>query len=223
MENMNKKPVDEDKVNNRMADLLKQSLDSYDSSGKDVSEINHNNPNGKKDTPCLVSTDLMNFTKILEAMDVISESLDAIDPGEEQIEGTVSYDKDAVLEELNRIFTPVLITQSIEKEIADKEHMELNEAAVLTERSIIKFDDEARMSQLIAVCAKLIAKAKNTNDWQMFVKASELKKKSALDIQKNEFEAAKALAQQYLVKVSTTNNSSVARDAANDLLPQTQH
>ena len=79
------------------------------------------------------------------------------------------------------------------------------------------------MSQLIAVCAKIIAKQKNTKAWQMFKKASVIKKEAALNMQKEEYENAKILAQKYLVAVSTTNPSSVARNAATELLPQTQH
>ena len=35
--------------------------------------------------------------------------------------------------------------------------------------------------------------------------------------------SAIALAQRYLIMVSTTNNSSVARAAAQELIPETQH
>ena len=57
----------------------------------------------------------------------------------------------------------------------------------------------------------------------MYRKAAEVRNNMKLNIQKQEYEAAKALAQKFLVKVSTTNNSSVARQAANELLPETQH
>ena len=43
-----------------------------------------------------------------------------------------------------------------------------------------------------------------------------------LEIQKDEYDEAKELAQKYLVNVATSNNSSVARNAAQSLLPQTQ-
>ena len=77
------------------------------------------------------------------------------------------------------------------------------------------------MSQLINVCAKLIAKAKNTKAWQLFKQAASLKKKAGLDLQQDEYEAAKELAQKYLVKISTSNPSSIARQAALSLLPKT--
>jgi hypothetical protein len=91
------------------------------------------------------------------------------------------------------------------------------------EKNIIKFDDETRMAQLIAVCALLIARKKNSEKYQTYQKAATIKNKMKLEIQKDEYDAAKTLAQKYLVNVSTTNNSSVARDAANKLLPETQH
>ena len=91
------------------------------------------------------------------------------------------------------------------------------------ERNIISFDNKTRMAQLISVCALLIARQKNSEKYQMYKKAAVIKNKMKLDIQKEEYEAAQSLAQKFLVKVATTNNSSVARDAANALLPETQH
>ena len=87
----------------------------------------------------------------------------------------------------------------------------------------LKFDEPTRMAQLISVCAKLINKQRNTPEWQLYKKAAVLRNKANLDMQKNSYDEAKALAQKYLVMVSTTNTSSSARDAANDLLPQTNH
>lgn len=164
------------------------------------------------------------YKQILEAMEEISSTMSDMP---EDIENSdiepkqINYD--ALVEELNKIFTPVLISQSMEKDISSEINNEISEATVLTEKNIITFDDPARMAQLRATCALLIAKQKNTDKWQTFVKANEMKKQSKLDIQKEEYEFAKILAEKYLVKVSTTNNSSVARDAANTLLPHTQN
>jgi len=91
------------------------------------------------------------------------------------------------------------------------------------ERNIISFDNKTRMAQLISVCALLIARQKDTEKYQMYKKAAVIKNKMKLEIQKDHYDEAQALAQKFLVKVATTNNSSVARDAANDLLPETQH
>ena len=79
------------------------------------------------------------------------------------------------------------------------------------------------MAQLIAICARLIQKQKNTENYQLFAKAHKIKKQADLNMQKDEYDAAKKLAQDYLKKVSVENNSPVARDAANALLPATQH
>lgn len=147
--------------------------------------------------------------------------LDQKDPANEEI--SKEYDKDAALEELNNLFTPVLVMQNFEKDIADHTISEMESANVLTEKTLIKFDDEARMAQLIAVCAKIIAKQKDTESWKLFKKASALKKEASVRLQKEEYDDAKELAQSYLVSVSTKNPSSVARSAATELLPQTQH
>lgn len=166
----------------------------------------------------------MNHQLILEAMDDALNNLTADNPLDEPISANDNkgVDEEALLKELNTLYTPVLVQQSLEKDIAARTNAESATSGTLTERSIIKFDDKDRMAQLIAVCAKLIAKQKNTESWQEFQKAAALKKQSDLNIQKEENDAAKTLAQKYLVMVSTTNASSVARDAATDLLPQTQ-
>lgn len=135
----------------------------------------------------------------------------------------INYEE--LVEELNRLYTPILISQNMEKEISHEvsnEIMNSNPDDEYTERNIISFDDPARMSQLIATCALLIARKKNTPNWQKFAQASQAKKESKIDIQKEEYNFAKILAEKYLVKVSTSNNSSVARDAATGLLPHTQ-
>jgi hypothetical protein len=79
------------------------------------------------------------------------------------------------------------------------------------------------MAQLISVCSLLIARQKNTKEYQMYKKAADIKNNMKLEIQKREYSAASDLAQKFLVKVSTTNNSSIARKSASDLLPETQH
>lgn len=172
-----------------------------------------------------MANEYTSMDQILEAMDDISASIE--NQSDDIIESPMNaenvLDDQDLMDELNKIFTPVLVSQGFEKEIADKKQSEITEAGVLTEKNIIAFDEPARMSQLISVCALLLAKKKNSPKWQMFVKAAAIKKQSKIDIQKEEYDNAKALAQKYLVMVSTTNNSSVARDAATDLLPQTQH
>ncbi len=168
-----------------------------------------------------------NVEQILEAMRVLLEEMsdetcDVTDQCVEEIPSADVEDKE-LMDELNKIFTPVLVSQKFSKDISDHSNEALSEAGVLTERNIIAFDDETRMSQLISVCALLLAKKKDTENWKLYKQAALLKKQSKINIQKEEYTDAKELAQKYLVMVSTTNNSAVARDAANELLPQTQH
>ncbi len=158
-----------------------------------------------------------------EEDDVLNQTVE--DPSDNN-ENTEDDDNDSnsdLIAELNKIYTPVLVAQNYQKDISDHTNEALSEAGVLTEHNVISFDDESRMSQLISVCALLIAKKKNTKKWQLFSKAAAIKKQAKIDIQKEEYNEAKDLAQKYLVNVATTNNSSVARQAANDLLPQTNH
>ena len=168
----------------------------------------------------------MTFTQMLEALQVAERSIgyeryneDVMDAPMEQ----AGYNEEEALKELSALFTPTLVMQNYEKEIADKSLGEVESAGVLTERTVIKFDDEARMAQLIAVAARIIAKQKDTEAWKLYKQASILKKKADLDLQKQEYDSAKDLAQKYLMQVSTTNPSSVARQAADELLPQTRH
>ena len=220
----NKTPVDENKINQHYTDLLNQQINSADAAGEDVKEIPHNKPVEGINKCSMFDGSMMNFTKIMEAFELIESFIGSDkDAMELMVEDGGEYDEKEVLEELDKIFTPVLVMQNFEKEIADKAQSEMESAKVLTERTVIQFDDESRMAQLIAVCSKLIAKAKNTKAWQMFKQAAELKKKAGLELQKDEYDAAAALAQKYLVNVSSSNPSSVARNAALELLPQTRH
>lgn len=227
----NIKATDEEKMNNRYKSLLNSSLDSAKTSGSDFKDNPHNSPASGGGYTGPMKSKLMTWTSLLENMDEIAASaaeLSAdVSPMDTELpadpsDGGDNMEKD-ILDELNQIFTPVLVMQDFEGEIADKIQEAYAEASVLTERNILKFDDETRMAQLISVCAKLLQKHKNTPAYQTYEKAARLRNQMALQMQNEEYEAAKALAQKYLVKVSTSNNSSVARDAANKLLPETQH
>lgn len=128
--------------------------------------------------------------------------------------------QEQLVDELNKIFTPVLIMQNYETDKSDQIKEALSEASLLTEKNIIQFDNETKMAQLIATCALLIARAKNTPDYQKFIQASRDKKQAKIDIQTAEYNDAKDLAQKYLVNVSTKNGSAVARRLATELLPE---
>jgi hypothetical protein len=169
---------------------------------------------------------LMNWTQMLESMTAILEGMECADASgvlDAPTDQAGGYDEQEVLNQLNDLFTPILVTQGFESDIADNMKSEMESAEVLTERNIIKFDDATRMAQLISVCAILIQKAKNTKKYQMYVKAAQIRNQMKLDMQKEEYDAAKTLAQKYLVHVSSTNNSQIARQAATKLLPETQH
>lgn len=215
-----KTPVDENKVNAKMNSLLNKEKDTVDSNGEPVKDISNKNPAPQATGSNMMNGGLMSFTQIMEAMDAAAHFED-FDNADLLAEDDNKVDMEALLDELNKLYTPVLVNQNFEKEIAAKSSVELESAKVLTERSIIQFDDETRYSQLVAVCAKLIAKQKNTEAWQMYKKAAVVKQQAGLAIQEQEHDEAKELAQKYLVKVSTTNGSSVARNAATELLPQT--
>lgn len=170
------------------------------------------------------------WTDLLEAMDEITTATSNTPTSEEDVMNTTvsgptpnQSNADDVLAELDKVFTPVLVMQGLEKDIGDQVKKEYVDASVLTEKNVVQFDNQTRMAQLISVCALLLAKHKNTDKYQMYQKAALLRNKMKVEIQKDEYDDAVALAQKYLVKVSTSNNSSVARDAATALLPETQH
>ena len=221
--------IDDDKMNSHFQKLQNQYKRSMDSSGNDVQQIPHNSVNSGTNPTGPMKGNLMNWTQMLESIEEIDNNLDEISDNSNIINTSINEpnteitNEDELLNELNRLFTPILVMQGFEGEISDRINEAFSEASVLTEKNIINFDNKTRMAQLISVCALLIARQKNSEKYQMYKKAAVIKKKMKLDIQKEEYNAAQALAQKFLVKVSTTNNSSVARDAANSLLPETQH
>jgi hypothetical protein len=191
-------------------------------------------PSGQNPDDGPMQTKLMNYTQMLENLDGVASSLDYASGDQSQdlldepgggaptTMGLGGNNDDELLNDLNQIFTPILIMQSFEEDKLDQIHEACSAENVLLERNVIKFDDATRMAQLISVCALLIARQKNTQQYQMYKKAAEIRNNMKLEIQKQEYSAAQALAQKFLVKVSTTGMG-VARKAAQDLLPETQH
>lgn len=232
--------TEEEKINNHYQSLLKNYLKAS-SQGK--MHINSSNPHEAPPTAGHQGTGpmkghLMNWTQMLEAMDAVSDAIqnppEESDMSNESIEEPTSDDvsvgasgspdnEQAILDKLNKIFTPILVMQGYEKDISGQIQESFEQANVLTERNIIQFDDATRMSQLIATCAILLQQQKNTENYQAYAKATNIRNQAKINMQKEEYDAAKALAQKYLVMVSTSNNSPVARDAATSLLPETQH
>lgn len=233
MANVNN-PVDENKMNSHFQKLQAQYKKTIDSSGKDFTEIPHNKPTSGTNPTGPMKGNLMNWTQMLESMDEVSDAINDLSDNPNILEDDINQtnndindandtNDDELLDELNKLFTPILVMQGFEGSIADQINEAFSEASVLTEKNMISFDNKTRMAQLISVCALLIARQKNSEKYQLYKKATIIKNKMKLDIQKEEYDRAQALAQKFLVKVSTTNNSSIARDAANSLLPETQH
>ena len=165
---------------------------------------------------------LRNIASFLEDTQDNPDTMDTQIGDESNAAGTGG--DDALLNDLNQIFTPILIMQGFEGDVGSKIQEAFSESSsLLLEKNIIQFDNATRMAQLISVCALLIARQKNSQKYQMYEQATKVARSMKLAIQKEEYSAAQALAQKFLVKVSTTNNSSVARQAANELLPETQH
>ena len=221
------KPTDEDRINNQYSKLISDYSKSASSPNTTVKD-NPKNANNAGDSPVGVMGSIRTWTKLLESMDIILSGIGAL--SDNVLEESIDQDgdstvgnQDELIDQLNKIFTPVLIMQGFENDAADHANAEMAEAGVLNEKSIIKFDDDTRMAQLIAVCSRLIARQKNTEQYQMYAKAHKIKKAMDLEMQKLEHDAAKALANAYLINVSTTNSSPVARKAATALMPATQH
>ena len=163
---------------------------------------------------------------LLEAMDEIADGLSAQYASADSMENPVdsseadnSLNYDELIEDLNTVFTPVLVMQELEGDVSEKVLEACSEDNVLSERSCLQFDDKARMAQLLSVCALLIARQKNSPKYEAYRRGMEMARQAKMEIQREEPAAAQALAQKYLVKVSTTNGSSIARKAAENLLP----
>jgi hypothetical protein len=238
---MSNRPVngtDEDKMNNHKVRLLSNYKKDVPTTKLD-SIGNSSPPNAGHKTDGFFASSMMKFTELLESLENVASEVQELTgdnaPIEETpIEGSSMDDTtssvglgevntDELLNQLNQIFTPILVMHGVEGDIKEQVQEACSDDNVLLERNIISFDDSTRMAQLISVCALLIARQKNTKEYQMYKKAAEIKNNMKLDIQKREYSAANDLAQKFLVKVSTTNNSSIARKTATDLLPETQH
>jgi hypothetical protein len=234
--------TDNDKMNKKFINILANNKKSSQEDGYDVGKLpNKSPPTNGINTNGVMKSPLMTFTQMLESLDSISDNIDyasadnapSDDLMDQQITdepapssrvmGLGNINEDELLNQLNQIFTPILVMQSIEGNIEDQIHEACSEDNVLLERNILKFDDSTRMAQLKSVCALLIARQKNTQQYQMYKKASDVRNKMKLQIQKDEYANADALAQKFLVKASTSSNNSTVRNAARDLLPATQH
>lgn len=212
---------DDNAINNHYQSAQSKYKDTMDSDGEDVKDL----PKIDHISNLKESGSRYDWTNILEAMDTILDATKDANPDmeDESIDDQSNTDDSDLVAELDKVFTPILIMQGMESQISDKIQEAYSEASVLTEKNVIQFDDETRMAQLLSVCALLLQKKKNTPEYQAYKKAAAIRKQMKIEMQKREYDAAKALAQKYLISVSSSNNSSVARKAATDLLPETQH
>lgn len=152
-----------------------------------------------------------------EADELDSEEDDTSEFGVSDAE---AVDDTGVMDELKKIYTPILIMQSYEtKESCDRMKESFSQANVLTEQNVIKFDNETRVAQLLSVCALLLARKKNSEKWQAFKKAAALQRKMKIEIQKEEAAAAKELARKFLDETAAGDNED-AKSSAAKLLPE---
>lgn len=162
------------------------------------------------------------MNQFLEDLDNAIQGIKNYSPNQdinsENLETNTSNVDPSDLSEMNRLYTPVLVRRKIEQDIATDTKLNLAESGQFNERSTVLFDNTANYDQLVNVAARVIAKRKNSPSWEAFTKASEAKKQADLNIQEENQEEAKSLANEYLVMASKSNSSSAARDAAMDLL-----
>lgn len=223
--------TEEEKINKHYQSLNDQHRKSSQAHGEPVKDLGKKEINTGKYND-VFSTKIMSWTEIAEILEALNDKIDDTNndvldtPIGDEIGNEQPQDssiEDQVIEQLNKIFTPILVMQSFETQVNDQIKESLEQANVLTERNIIRFDDQTRMSQLISTCALLIDKVRQTPEYKAYENAVTIKNESKINITKKNYDLAKTIVQKYLVKVSTTNNSSEARNAATDLLPETQH
>ena len=124
---------------------------------------------------------------------------------------------DKLIEELNAIYTPIMVTQELDDNVGSRVMEACSADNVLVENNIIQFDDDTRKAQLVSLCALLIARQNDSEKYQAYKQASEVRKTMKLDIQRENHAAAVALANKYLAHVAASSQSSVVRKAAQDL------
>ena len=184
------------------------------------------------DSSSMDDTDAMDIDVSADEEDADEKSEDDLDDSKEDeddlgddsdefgVSDAEAVDDTGVMDELKKIYTPILIMQSYEtKESCDRMKESFSQANVLTEQNIIKFDNETRVAQLLSVCALLLARKKNSEKWQAFKKAAALQRKMKIEIQKEEAAAAKELARKFLDETATGDNED-AKASATKLLPE---
>lgn len=150
--------------------------------------------------------------------DMMNTSIDSSGYNEPSFaQTTMSDNDDIIMDELTKIFLPVLITQQLQGDVSSEIHESCSMDNVLFERNIVQFDNKTRYEQLVKVCAILINRHRNSQEFQLYKKAHSIAKNMVIKMQQNDYGAATALAQKFLNKISTMGTSSVARNAAQEL------
>ena len=143
-----------------------------------------------------------------EDNDVDNIEVDEDVPSEEPVEDDATETEPNVSEEelfaqLNKIFLPVVRMQDAEEPV--------QESTVVMEKNVFRLDDASKVAQLLSLCAMLIARAKDTEAYKTYIRASEERRNAKIDIQNAEASEARALAAKYLNTLSANNDDEGAR------------
>lgn len=152
-----------------------------------------------------------------EDNDVDNIEVDEDVPSEEPVEDDATETEPNVSEEelfaqLNKIFLPVVRMQDAEEPV--------QESTVVMEKNVFRLDDASKVAQLLSLCAMLIARAKDTEAYKTYIRASEERRNAKIDIQNAEASEARALAAKYLNTLSANNDDEGARAVGVSLLKE---
>mgnify|MGYP000934780561 FL=1 len=152
-----------------------------------------------------------------EDNDVDNINVDEDVPLEEPVEDDATETEPNVSEEelfnqLNKLFLPVVRMQDAEEPV--------QESTVVMEKNVFRLDDASKVAQLLSLCAMLIARAKDTEAYKTYIRASEERRNAKIDIQNAEASEARALAAKYLNTLSANDDDEGARAVGVSLLKE---
>ena len=152
-----------------------------------------------------------------EDNDVDNINVDEDGPLEEPVEDDATEIEPNVSEEelfaqLNKLFLPVVRMQDAEQPV--------QESTVVMEKNVFRLDDASKVAQLLSLCAMLIARAKDTEAYKTYIRASEERRNAKNDIQNAEASEARALAAKYLNTLSANDDDEGARAVGVSLLKE---
>ena len=152
-----------------------------------------------------------------EDNDVDNINVDEDVPLEEPVEDDATETEPNVSEEelfaqLNKLFLPVVRMQDAEQPV--------QESTVVMEKNVFRLDDASKVAQLLSLCAMLIARAKDTEAYKTYIRASEERRNAKIDIQNAEASEARALAAKYLNTLSANDDDEGTRAVGVSLLKE---